>query len=244
MWQRKVRAFARRLQRFLGIPIVGLCLCLLTACGTQDQGTVPHAALPFASTYVTPTPDVPLLPPGTYEAQNNAAGTATRVARLTQVPTWPPGQPRSYPSADLSTPFSPIATRVAGVGIIAESGMVGDLSVVYGVYINQWREEADGQRIDVYAGAKSESNQSNQGVVVVRVIASNNMDLSVESYESPSRAGALEIIDAIGSTLLLRSENGSLFGFDVSSRQWVTPPIPSATVSPIPSVSPLPTQKP
>src|SRR5205823_887451 len=133
---------------------------------TSSLSPAPHV-------YITPTPDAPLLPPGTYEAVNDAAGTATRIARLTQVPTWPPGQPRSYPSAEPSTPFSPIPTRIAGIGMIVESGMVGDLSVAYGVYINQWREEADGQRIDVYAGAKSESNQSDQGVVVVRVIASN-----------------------------------------------------------------------
>src|SRR5687768_477374 len=148
-------------QLMLMLAAILLVSCSLTACNATPQVTILQAATvepyPTATSepYLTPTPEVPLLPDEVYRRRNKAAGTATRIAQLTHVPTWPPGRPRIYPTIPPKTPFSPIERRVAGVGKIVESGHVGDLSTVHGVFVNQWHAEVGGLRIHAYAGIKS-----------------------------------------------------------------------------------------
>src|SRR5438874_12525012 len=98
---------------FLGAATLVVGLCLLAGCRTiTTQTGAEELATPTPFVYITPTPDAPILPPGTYEAVNEAAGTATRAAVLTFVPTWPPGVPMVRPTLPPSTPYSPIPTSI------------------------------------------------------------------------------------------------------------------------------------
>ena len=89
-----------------------------------------------------------------------------------------------------------------------------------------------------------------QGTIIVYT---STLDLGtygeVQRYETPTHAGELTVIDVVWPLLTVASfESPSLrFTFNLDTRQWITPtpgPIPSRTITPIPSVSPLPTQLP
>lgn len=43
------------------------------------------------------------------------------------------------------------------------------------------------------------------------------------TYNTPTRAGFVTVVGAVGERLTLRAEDGTLFTFDVPSRQWVNP---------------------
>lgn len=58
-----------------------------------------------------------------------------------------------------------------------------------------------------------------------------------QSYPTTLKAGPIHVIAADGYQLALKAENGTLFYFDVLTRQWVTP---TPGPSPIPSVPPTP----
>ena len=216
---------------WLVLSLIAIALLIATYATTNQQSAnVPHLAaltsqLSTATSepYLTPTPAVPLLPDEVYRRRNKAAGTATRIAQLTHVPTWPPGRPRIYPTMPPETPSYPIPTRAAGVGRIVESGHVGDLPVFYGVFANQWHAEVGGLRIRAYAGIKSPTDGLDRGVVVIRIFDSNRIVTEIESYETPQRRGVVEVIDAVGQRLTLRAEDGTLFYFDIPTRQWVNP---------------------
>jgi len=185
---------------------------------------VSSTSVATSTPYLTPTPEAPLPSDEVYKRENSYAGTATRIAQLTHVPTWPPGHPRIYPTILPKTPFSPIATRVAGVGKIVESGHVGDLSTVHGVFANQWRAEVAEQNIHAYAGIKSLTDGLDRGVVVIRVFDRNRIVIEIASYETPQRRGVVKVVDAVDQRLTLRAEDGTLFYFDIPTRQWVSPP--------------------
>jgi hypothetical protein len=55
-------------------------------------------------------------------------------------------------------------------------------------------------------------------------------------YKAPGQAESIEIIDAVGERLTLRADDGTLFYFDVPTRQWVNPaptptPVTTATLT-------------
>jgi hypothetical protein len=54
-------------------------------------------------------------------------------------------------------------------------------------------------------------------------------------YQVPAAVQEVRVIDAVGERLTLRADDGTLFYFDVLTRQWV-PPAPS----PVPSLPPTP----
>jgi len=191
--------------------------------GTSTATPTPSVPSSTPEVYLTPTPAVPLLPPGTYEAVNNAAGTATRVARLTSVPTWPPGQRRIFSTVPPRTPVNPIPSRVAGLGVIQENGQ-STLPSLLGRFWNRWLAHVGGQTIYVYAGSMTDPSYHDQGIVVVVIEGENHRILSgPDTYEMPQRVGAVRITDGVGMLLTLTAENGSTFTFDVATRQWITP---------------------
>jgi hypothetical protein len=73
--------------------------------------------------------------------------------------------------------------------------------------------------------------------------------LLFQDYPTPTQSGFIRIISETGGLFTLQSVDGATFIFDLNTRQWISPPTtpgpsPSALVSPVPSVSPLPTQLP
>jgi hypothetical protein len=94
----------------------------------------------------------------------------------------------------------------------------------------------------------------------------HTFDPTTEIYRTPQRVGPVRLVSVDGMRFTLVSVPGYpgrpqppqptftplpqvTFVFDLATRQWVSPPTtpgpsPSALVSPVPSVSPLPTQAP
>jgi hypothetical protein len=57
----------------------------------------------------------------------------------------------------------------------------------------------------------------------------------VSWYSTPTRSGLIKVVDATGYRLTLRADDGTLFYFDVLTRQWGTPgpsPVPSSLPPP------------
>jgi hypothetical protein len=219
-----------------------LCsLALLTACGVSStsQSDLPTAS-PTPFSYITPTPEGNLPGPDELLQAAIVAGTATRIWQLTAVPTWPLGATRVYPTEPRSTPSHPFPTRIAGFGMIHETGFTY-LPVAYGVFRNQWLAYNDDQVIKVFAGRNSDPRYLEQGLLVVLIEDNNHHTLSgPDTYETSIQAGAVRIADGVGQVLTLEAEDGTLFYFDVQSRRWVSAP----TASPPPAISPLPSLTP
>src|SRR5438045_5363456 len=97
------------------------------------------------------------------------------------------------------------------------------LPVAVGLFENQWIAHIGDQVVTVLAGSKSDLRYSDQGIVVVLVEDTNHHTLSgPDTYETPLRAGLVKVVDGVGQVLTLQAEDGTLFYFDVPSRQWVS----------------------
>jgi hypothetical protein len=118
--------------------------------------------------------------------------------------------------------------KLAGVGTITESGS----SIFHSDYRinNNWSGEINGDKIVVYAGAHidylKESEYLNpkawEGVLAFVVTNSKGNFLPSKGgvYIAPDHSGALRIVDAVGTTLILVAENGVEYTFDVNNRQY------------------------
>jgi hypothetical protein len=163
-----------------------------------------------------------------YEAEE-----ATRIAVLTTVPQVTIGPDWTPPVVIVSTPVEltpDSAVRMAGVGRIVEDAQTGFSSEI-GFFRNQWQEEADTPYGRVYTTifAGVERHDPLQGLIFMEVVT-QSLSTSFGSYRTPLRAGSIQVIDAVGERLTLRADNGTLFYFDVPTRQWVmpAPPMPSS----------------
>jgi hypothetical protein len=95
---------------------------------------------------------------------------------------------------------------------------------------NAWIAQLGDEDIVVYGGSRRD--ESTEGLVIVlqknrRTGAATGPD----TYDTPAKAGEVEIVDAVGERLTLQANDGTLFYFDVLTRQWVTPgptPVPSS----------------
>jgi hypothetical protein len=123
---------------------------------------------------------------------------------------------------------------------------------------NVWYVDSDGlrKRTVVYAGAEPSANGENlQGGVTVYVwqmspqgdgVVTNLVE--AHTYLAAAQSQTLEIVDAVGERLILRSTNGTLFYFDLPTRQYVpsltvtvtVPPPTESPVTPAPSETPAP----
>jgi hypothetical protein len=93
--------------------------------------------------------------------------------------------------------------------------------------------------IEVAAGWSREDET--QGLLAIRERNTQTGEgQGLEIFLSPTNSGALEVVDAAGQVLTLAAEDGTIFYFDVQSRQWVSAP----TASPSPAISPLPSLTP
>jgi hypothetical protein len=150
-----------------------------------------------------------------------AGSTRTRAAALS-IPT-PLAGPRPPPTVTAIAPNA-IARRPAGAGWILDD-FSSPFPAMSHVITNMWYEETDGKRIDVYAGALREnpgiSLEARQSVIIVII---ENTDGSIlpggGTYRAPVAAGAIRITEAINDRLVLQSENGTKFYFDVPTRAF------------------------
>ncbi len=156
---------------------------------------------------------------------------ATALANHTPVPVL---APIDTPVPPL-TPWGGPPTQVAGAGIIIQTDYCGLYKLI--TTRNVWRETASNTTTMVCAGNTYISAQHAQ-LLVVLVNATTDIVLQDPAlYDAPSQAESVEIIDAVGERLTLRADDGTLFYFDVPTRQWVNPtPAPS----PVPSLPPTP----
>ncbi len=228
---------------YLKKGLAGLALLLISVnvagCARSPISTTPESS-PAAT---TPTPQA-YRPPPTWENMSPEmqriyqAEEATRIAILTTVPQVTLGPDWTPPVVMVSTaveltPNS--AVRVAGAGRIVEDSQTG-FSSEAGLFRNQWQREADSPQgrvyTHVYAGV--EKRDPLQGLLLMEVIT-QSQSTSFGSYRTPLRVGPIRVIDAVGEQLTLRADDGTLFTFDVPTRQWVTP-----APSPVPSTLPTP----
>jgi hypothetical protein len=149
------------------------------------------------------------------------AADATARALYPRPPNW------RLPQPTVEIPLTPWPTepiRTAGAGAIYDDSFVQNPDNVIKV-TNSWSENVGNQEIVVYAGAKFQYEDPQQGMLMVVIYLKGTWDIASgpELYQSPSRAGKLRTIDAVGQRLTVRAENGTLFYFDVPTRAWVSP---------------------
>lgn len=158
-------------------------VALLVACGQVaiQPTSIPSSMLvPTIQTasvtpglYITPTPDFGLPGEEIILEQAVVAGTATRAAQLTSIPTWPPDVPRPHPSQSPSTPVViAVPSQVAGNGIIYNTDVVGvgaglDIPSQLGLFLNEWDTQINEHYIEVLAGTKSAPSPSERAKGIV-----------------------------------------------------------------------------
>jgi len=125
---------------------------------------------------------------------------------------------------------SPFLHREAGFGTIVETSF-SPLPSFY-VIKNQWYSEQNGKQIIVFAGAqRSDPLQGEKsldkpwpGLLIVEINELGGKFLSDEGgkYWTPTKVGPVRIVDAEGMNLTLAAEDGTIFVFDVSTRQFTS----------------------
>ncbi|MCC7358428.1 MAG: hypothetical protein IT317_03065, partial [Anaerolineales bacterium] len=144
---------------------------------------------------------------------------------------WPTGYPGGPTPAPTATPgLSAWPNRVAGAGLIISdsAGLPGWPIAV----TNFWVQLRTGVR--VYAGVTSAAGQG-----AVAVLTESTDPDQPELYLTPSRAGAVQVVDARGERLVLQTLDGqATFYFDVPTRRFVDS---LAVTSPAPTVTLVPT---
>jgi hypothetical protein len=139
--------------------------------------------------------------------------------------------PLGYHPADLFTPvvdLTPEPTepiRAAGAGVIYDDGW----STLFGKQmhiVNKWWETVGTRMTIVCAGGTFPPEDTLQGKVLAAIedTTTHAVVSGPDFYLTPSRHGLVRVIDAVGERLTLRAADGTLFYFDVPSRQWVAPP--------------------
>jgi hypothetical protein len=168
-------------------------------------------------------------------------------AQLTPRPTVYPPPPKSMKLTPLAigTPEPPLTVFLplpdstpAGSGLLFDKGIIPPFYVHDFMFTNVWYTDAETEtlRTYVYGGSIPEPGGalSQQGVVVVQVLKIDNhgdiRPIYYQQFPTQTQSGPIRITGAVGNCLILQSTNGTIFYFDVSSREYV----PSLTwVSPI-----------
>ncbi len=125
------------------------------------------------------------------------------------------------------TPNYGSGARVAGAGVIAGGGVQPSIWVRQYLVLSQWIE-TDGPDIQVFSGVLVDPSRkpTEQGAVLV---VENSDFFHPQVYNTPQQDGTMEIIDAVGKQLILRSIKGQRFlYFDVGTRQFI-----SALITPV-----------
>jgi hypothetical protein len=174
-----------------------------------------------------------------YEERRQVDAVATSFALGTPYPTLPPRPART-----------PLPMRTAQLGLHGECADANR----YFDYARCWTGLVGNEYVFVSAGATD--GQQVQGAIIVYTRTLDLLTLGERiTYPAPTQVGKLTIVDVAWPSMTLATMPDAperlVFTFDLATRQWVSPPStttpgpsPSAFVSPVPSVSPLPTQLP
>ncbi|MEW5870701.1 MAG: hypothetical protein AB1894_15620 [Chloroflexota bacterium] len=99
------------------------------------------------------------------------------------------------------------------IGIIEDAGHAGFLPKDFQIG-NAWFYRIEGKLFQVYAGA--DGKDPKQGAVVVSVAH----NASIGMFLTPTRHGLVRVVEVEGLILTLRSEDGTIFYFNVPGRKF------------------------
>jgi hypothetical protein len=185
-------------------------------------------ATSFSATDVTPT----VIPP---EILTQIAAPTT--LPQTPVPQTPTPYPSLNPSYDPQTIYPPFAQlngpeqilagklegSIAGHGVLFSSEAPflseGADAGAYELQDLSWEQWTYDSFINVWAGQMRET--PSQGVVWVQIMPHYNPHQDIVIVKSPVPAGGLTIVGAVGERLILESDQGQTFYFDVPALRFV-----------------------
>ena len=193
--------------------LIGLCLLLglLTGC---EAGDTPRGTAPAAATMppIIPNP-APVLTKRDMSATKEARDQAERGAVATLIAS---GTPIVITPLPIPTD-KPIPTPILGL-----SGYGGDADNYFN-HTDVWRGLVDNEYVYVNAGAPWDNQAQGTLLVITRTLDLQTYGRK-QLFPTPARAGLIRIVEVLGSRLTIRGEDGTLFYFDVATRQWVDPP--------------------
>lgn len=207
---------------------------------------VEATAIAIAQTLATPTLIPNIRPDIQEDRKNNYLANSAFMTAVAQNPYPADSDPRSE-----MTPIvylTPLPTEASLPSRPTENGDIYDLSLednpigkmLYSV--NYWIGSIDSERLGVYAGHSS--SDPTQGLLIVResIVENGEPKYRFTDYITSSRLGPVRIISETGGQLTLQVAGSSQFYFDLATRQWVSPPLPTPSLSilPLPTMSPLP----
>ncbi|MEK7786642.1 MAG: hypothetical protein AAB658_14625, partial [Chloroflexota bacterium] len=145
----------------------------------------------------------------------------------------PQPPPISKPLPPTLSPLPPATPRgtPAGAGVITDEIGMPPSSVrrAFDLGNTVWYEEVGNHYIIVFVGVMVQGNPS-QGILFV--YRSNSLK-EYEIYQTPNKAGRVQIVDAQGERLILLSESGVKFYFDVPGERFV-----SSLTEVVPTITP------
>ncbi|MBI5034981.1 MAG: hypothetical protein HZB51_31020 [Chloroflexi bacterium] len=167
------------------------------------------------------TPYPPNYPPAKQTFEASIQQTRTAASNRPQPPPGPTPVPITPTSA-------PIVRQPSGGGFIV-ADFVSPFPAMSHVITNMWYEENASQRSIVYAGGLRDepgvTTAASQGVVIVQVETLDHEPLpGGGTFSTPTKVGVVTIVNARGERLMLQSINGTIFYFDVPTRQFVSSP--------------------
>ena len=193
----------------------------LTGCGTSQIGSTAIPTAPATTTSLAPTPlATPTLTRAQWDATKIAILDNTEHERQTRVAS-------GTPFASTPIPLTQVAPATTPVMGISYECLDHSNTFDFG---NCWTGRISDEYIFIIAGApKTDPARGTLRVYTTSLDMGNFGPLQI--YTTPTNAGLIKVTDAIGERLTLRSNNGTLFYFDVLTRQWVGPP-PTPAPSP------------
>lgn len=124
-----------------------------------------------------------------------------------------------HAAKDLALPLAASGPEPAWITGIIDSGQAPLPGSIYEI-INQWHDIVGSDHVNVYAG--SERAHPEVGLVVVDA---TGLDLTAPGaggiYPTPTAAGAVRIVEAARTTLVLETATGVRFVFDVATRAYL-----------------------
>lgn len=144
---------------------------------------------------------------GFLSACASGTGDSERFASLPSVAAVSPSGSEPLPSLEPPEPWP--------TGIIDDSevpprsGLVGE---------NRWVGRVGGEQIAVFAGASE--RHPRQGLLIM-LIQAPDYNVRFDEYLTPRASGSVRVIRADGLRLILESETGDTFTFDVENREFV-----------------------
>lgn len=158
-----------------------------------------------------------------------------------QFPQLPPGPITPLPNAERA-PTLQLLQKGAGSGTIVY-GWTVRIDPQSGDPGNAWYENLVNKRLIVGTGAlrdyPGELPGASKGFVQVWFENLEGDVLSVDGmYLTPTKAGLVTIVDAVGERLILKAESGMTFYFDIPSRRFV-----SSLTEVVPTITPIATPK-